>query len=93
MRRRFGYRRLHVLLKPEGYLVNNKKLFRLNGRRGRCRELGDECTRECMALAADSSLPGSRVAQELDRLTIERGKPKLVVSDNGTELTSNPTLI
>ena len=28
-RRRFGYRRLHVLLKWEGYLVNHKKLFRL----------------------------------------------------------------
>jgi transposase InsO family protein len=26
-RRRFGYRRLHVLLKREGYLVNHKKLF------------------------------------------------------------------
>ncbi len=28
-RRHFGYRRLHVLLKREGYLVNHKKLFRL----------------------------------------------------------------
>src|SRR5947207_11531246 len=28
-RRRFGYRRLHVLLKREGYAVNHKKLFRL----------------------------------------------------------------
>lgn len=28
-RHRFGYRRLHVLLKREGYLVNHKKLFRL----------------------------------------------------------------
>ena len=28
-RRRFGYRRLHVLLKREGYLINHKKLFRL----------------------------------------------------------------
>jgi transposase InsO family protein len=28
-RRRFGYRRLHVLLKREGYIVNHKKLFRL----------------------------------------------------------------
>jgi putative transposase len=27
VRRRFGYRRLHVLLKREGYLVNHKKLF------------------------------------------------------------------
>ena len=28
-RRRFGYRRLHVLLKREGHIVNHKKLFRL----------------------------------------------------------------
>src|SRR3954466_803420 len=28
-RRRFGYRRLHVLLRLEGYLINHKKLFRL----------------------------------------------------------------
>jgi putative transposase len=27
--RRFGYRRLHVLLKREGYVINHKKLFRL----------------------------------------------------------------
>jgi putative transposase len=32
VRRRFGYRRLHVLLSWEGYVVNHKKLFRL------CRE-------------------------------------------------------
>jgi len=28
-RRRFGYRRLHVILKREGLAVNHKKLFRL----------------------------------------------------------------
>jgi putative transposase len=28
-RRRFGYRRLHVLLKRENFVVNHKKLFRL----------------------------------------------------------------
>jgi hypothetical protein len=27
--RRFGYRRLHVLLTREGYVINHKKLFRL----------------------------------------------------------------
>jgi putative transposase len=32
------------------------------------------------------------VARELDRLMIERGKPKMVVSDNGSELTSNAIL-
>jgi len=32
------------------------------------------------------------VARELDRLMIGRGKPKMVVSDNGSELTSNAIL-
>ncbi|MHC2275614.1 transposase InsO family protein [Bradyrhizobium diazoefficiens] len=32
------------------------------------------------------------MARELDRLIIERGKPKMVVSDNGIELTSNAIL-
>jgi putative transposase len=52
----------------------------------------DDCTRECLALVADTSLSGTRVARELDRLVIERGKPKMVVSDNGSELTSNAIL-
>ncbi|WP_315712583.1 MULTISPECIES: IS3 family transposase [unclassified Bradyrhizobium] len=135
-RRRFGYRRLHVLLKREGYLVNHKKLFRLyreerltvrrrggrkraigtrapmtvpllpndrwsldfvsdqmtDGRRFRILTVVDDCTRECLALVADTSLSGARVARELDRLVAERGKPKMVVSDNGSELTSNAIL-
>src|SRR6476661_4371979 len=125
-RRRFGYRRLHVLLKREGYVINHKKLFRLyreeklavrrrggrkraigtrapmtvpmapndrwsldfvsdqltDGRRFRILTVVDDCTRECLALVADTSLAGIRVARELDRLVIERGKPKMVVSDN-----------
>ena len=35
---------------------------------------------------------GIRVARELDRLLAESGKPKTIVSDNGTELTSNAIL-
>jgi hypothetical protein len=31
---------------------------------------------------ADTSLSGIRVARKLDRLVIERSKPKMVVSDN-----------
>ncbi|WP_156936936.1 IS3 family transposase [Bradyrhizobium sp. WSM2254] len=135
-RRRFGYRRLHVLLKREGYVINHKKLFRLyreeklavrrrggrkraigtrapmtvpmapndrwsldfvsdqltDGRRFRILTVVDDCTRECLALVADTSLSGTRVARELDRLMIERGKPKMVVSDNGSELTGNAIL-
>ena len=63
-----------------------------DGRRFRILTVVDECTRECLALVADTSLSGSRVARELDWLIIERGKPKMVVSDNGTELTSSAIL-
>ena len=135
-RRRFGYRRLHVLLRREGFIVNHKRLFRIyreerllvRRRGGRKRALGtrapmlipewpndrwsldfvadqfidgrrlrilvvvDDCTRECLALIADTSISGVRVARELDRLRGERGKPKTIVSDNGTELTSNAIL-
>ena len=63
-----------------------------DGRRFRILTVVDDCTRECLALVADTSLSGPRVARELDRLMIERGKPKMVVSDNGSELTSNAIL-
>jgi putative transposase len=135
-RRRFGYRRLHVLLCREGYVVNHKRLFRLyreerlmvrrrggrkraigtrapiaipaapndrwsldfvsdqrlDGRRFRILAVIDGCTRECLILVADTSLSGVRVAGELDRLILGRGKPRTIVSDNGTELTSNAIL-
>jgi putative transposase len=112
-RRRFGYRRLHVLLKREGYVINHKKPFRLyrvekltvrrrggrkraigtrapmtvpidrrsldfvsdqltDGRRFRILTVVDDCTRECLALVADTSLSGVRLAG-LDRLVIDRG--------------------
>ena len=63
-----------------------------DGRRFRILTVVDDCTRECLALVADTSLSGLRVARELDRLLLARGKPKMVVSDNGTELTSNAIL-
>jgi transposase InsO family protein len=47
----------------------------------------DDGTRECLALIADTSISGVRVARELDRLLGEHGKPKTIVSDNGTDLT------
>lgn len=63
-----------------------------DGRRFRILTVVDDCTRECLALVADTSLSGTRVARVLDRLIIERGKPKMVVSDNRSELTSNAIL-
>jgi len=35
---------------------------------------------------------GLRVTRELDRIIAERGKPKMIVSDNGTEFTNNAIL-
>lgn len=135
-RRRFGYRRIHVLLRREGLRINHKRLFRLyreeklavrkrggrkraigtrapmlvprmpnerwsldfvsdqftDGRRFRVLTVVDDCTRECIALVADTSLSGQRVARELNQLLVQRGVPRMIVSDNGSELTSNAIL-
>ena len=121
-RRRFGYRRVGILLEREGFTMNEKKLYRLykeeglsvRRRRGRKRARGtrvplpipnwpnvrwsldprhghsdqwrshgsisetfgasrkfrvlaviDDCARENLALIADTSLSGARVAREL----------------------------
>jgi putative transposase len=135
-RRRFGYRRLGILLEREGVRLNHKKLYRLyreeglavRRRRGRKRATGtraplalpsrpnerwsldfasdcldgdrrfrilvvvDDCTRECLAAIADTSLSGSRLARELDAIIAWRGPPTTIVSDNGPELTSRAIL-
>jgi putative transposase len=49
-------------------------------------------SRECLALVADTSLSGKRVARELDAIVARRGLPLTVVSDNGTELTGTAIL-
>jgi hypothetical protein len=41
---------------------------------------------------ADTPLSGLRVVRELDALIARRGRPAMVVSDNGTELTSMAVL-
>ena len=43
--------------------------------------LNDDCCRENLALIADTSLSGARVARELDALVRIYGKPACVVSD------------
>jgi putative transposase len=135
-RRRFGYRRLLIFLRREGFVVNHKRLFRIyreerlmvrkrggrkralgtrtpmpgaalpndrwsldfvsdqldSGRRFRILAIYDDCTRECLAAVADVSLSGRRVARELALLIAMRAKPRSIVSDNGTELTSNAIL-
>jgi len=64
-----------------------------DGRRFRVLALVDDFTRECLCLVADTSLSGARLARELDDLTTRRTKPKTIVSDNGTEMTSMPNLL
>ena len=64
----------------------------IDGRRMRILAVVDDCTRECLALVPDTSISGIRVARELDRLLVACSKPKTIVSDNGTELTSNAIL-
>ena len=64
-----------------------------DGRRFRILAVVDDCTRECLALIADTSISGRRVARELDGIVRRRGRrPDTIVSDNGTELTSNAIL-
>jgi len=55
-----------------------------DGRRFRALAVVDDCTRECLALVADTSLSGVRVARELDAIIAARGRPRTCVSDNGT---------
>jgi putative transposase len=63
-----------------------------DGRRFRVLTIVDDCTREALALVPETSISGVRVARELDRLISSRSKPKSIVSDNGSELTSNAIL-
>ncbi|MEQ5872635.1 IS3 family transposase [Sagittula sp. NFXS13] len=135
-RRRFGYRRLFVLLRREGEPSGINRIYRLyreegltvrkrkarrkavgtrapilveartnvrwsldfvhdqfaNGQRFRVLNVVDDVTRECLAEIPDTSISGRRVARELTALIERRGKPGMIVSDNGTELTSNAIL-
>jgi len=132
-RRRFGYRRLFILLRREGEPSGVNRIYRLyreegllvrqrrarrravgtrapilvearanarwsldfvhdqmeGGRRFRILNIVDDVTRECLAAIPDTSISGQRVSRELTALMARRGKPGMIVSDNGTELTSN----
>jgi putative transposase len=54
--------------------------------------LVNDVTRECLRAAVDTSISSRRVVRELNDMIAERGKPKMIISDNGTELTSNAVL-
>jgi putative transposase len=131
-RPRWGYLRLHVLLRREGWKVNKKRTYRIyreeglsvrtkqrkkrashlrvvppaatgpnerwamdfihdqlmSGARFRALTVVDTYTRECPLLAADTSFSGKKVAAALDELAVERGYPKVITVDNGSEFYS-----
>jgi putative transposase len=135
-RRRFGYRRLFVLLRREGERSGCNRIYRLyreegltvRKRKARRRAVGtrapilvaakpnarwsvdfvhdqfagsrrfrvfnvvDDVTKECLGAIPDTSIGGRRVARELTAIIDRRGKPGMIVSDNGTEFTSNVML-
>ncbi len=128
-RRRFGYRRLTVLLRRDGLRVNHKRIYRLyreeglavrrrrrkrlsriavaplpavtrlnqrwtmdfiedrlvTGRKFRTFNVVDAFSRKGLASEVDTSLPGPRVVQVLDRLAKARGSPEELILDNGPE--------
>jgi putative transposase len=64
-----------------------------DGRRFRVLAVLDQCSREGLSVTTDTSISGLRVVWELEALVRKRGKPKVIISDNGTELTSKAVLI
>jgi putative transposase len=64
-----------------------------DGRRFHILAVVDDCTRECLALVAETSISGRRVARELDDIIRRQGRClDAIVSDNGTEQTLNGIL-
>lgn len=57
----------------------------VDGRAIKCLSIVDEFTRECLELRIARSLKGKDVLDSLSRLIGERGAPKHVRSDNGSE--------
>ncbi len=63
-----------------------------------CRKLKEGSSHETLCRTGpvdgipDTSISGRRVARELTALIERRGRPGMIVSDNGTELTSNAIL-
>ena len=56
-----------------------------NGTKLKILTVGDDFTRECLALAVGASFVANRVINVLDRLVSEHGAPKYLKSDNGSE--------
>jgi len=59
-----------------------------DGRRFRLLTVVDDFTRACLAIDVDTSIGGRRVAEVLQRLIDTRGKPAMLITDNGPEFIS-----
>ena len=59
-----------------------------NGTRFRVLNIIDEGVREALDIVIDTSLPATRVVRTLEQLKAERGLPKMIRVDNGSEMTS-----
>jgi len=57
----------------------------VSGRKLKMLTLIDEYTRECLAVEVDTSITSLKVRQILERVCMERGFPKAIRSDNGSE--------
>lgn len=128
-RPRYGYRRLTVMLRREGWKVNTKRVYRIyreenlgvrtakrkkrsshlrvalpqptrpnqrwsmdfvsdrlaDGRWFRILTVVDQYTRECLCAYADRSQTGEKVVVQMKRLTVLRGVPESITTDNGGE--------
>lgn len=58
-----------------------------SGRRFRTFNVVDDFTRESLAILVETSIGGARVARLLAELVAARGKPDVIVCDNGPEFT------
>ena len=100
MRKRKGRRRAVGVRAPLAVALQPNARWSLDfvhdqlacGRRFRILNVVDDATRECLLAVADTSISGKRVVRELTALVARRGRPRTIVSDNGTEFTSNAVL-
>jgi len=63
-----------------------------NGQTLKCLTVLDEFTRECPAIDVGGSIRSSRVIEVLSKLVSERGAPRYLRSDNGSEFISRAIL-
>ena len=135
IRVRYGYPRIHVLLRREGFAINRKRVYRLyslqglnlwpkmphrkraavprskgefakkpndiwamdfmherlaDGSKIRLLTIVDLYSRECVALSVARSFKSLDVVRVLNHVCTQRGKPRSIRCDNGTEFVAEP---